>query len=277
MRRFLLVALILPVLFGCASSAAQARQTGTTVNLVAYSTPKPVMGKLITRFQHQPAGQGVSFTQSYGPSGSQAQGDRRRAAGRHRVPLDRARHRHGRRRRSRREELDEDALRRDRGQLGRRLRRAAGQPEAHPRLEGPDQAGSAGRDAGSVPLRLGEVERPRRLRCGAQVGDERHARPCKFVTKLFKHVVSQDSSGSNAASDVLLRQGRRPDHLRERGVHRLRRRPAGQARRPQADDADPAADGGDEEAHPRRPRRSSSTCTRRSSRRSSPPTATARS
>jgi sulfate/thiosulfate-binding protein len=72
MRRFLLVALILPVLFGCASSAAQARQTGTTVNLVAYSTPKAVMAKLITRFQHQPAGQGVSFTQSYGPSGSQA-------------------------------------------------------------------------------------------------------------------------------------------------------------------------------------------------------------
>ena len=72
MRRFLLVALILPVLFGCASSAAQARQTGTTVNLVAYSTPKAVMGKLITRFQHQAAGQGVSFTQSYGPSGSQA-------------------------------------------------------------------------------------------------------------------------------------------------------------------------------------------------------------
>jgi sulfate/thiosulfate-binding protein len=31
-----------------------------------------VMGKLITRFQHQPAGQGVTFTQSYGPSGTQA-------------------------------------------------------------------------------------------------------------------------------------------------------------------------------------------------------------
>src|SRR6201984_1622 len=72
MRRFLLVLLILPVLFGCASSAAQARQTGTNVNLVAYSTPKAVMGKLITRFQQQPAGQGVSSSQSYGSSGSQA-------------------------------------------------------------------------------------------------------------------------------------------------------------------------------------------------------------
>src|SRR3954467_12196438 len=72
MRKFFLVALILPVLFGCASSAAQARQTGTTLDLIAYSTPKPVMQKLITRFGHQAAGQGVSFSQSYGPSGSQA-------------------------------------------------------------------------------------------------------------------------------------------------------------------------------------------------------------
>ena len=72
MRRILFVALILPVLFGCASSAAQAHETGNTLNLVAYSTPKPVLEKLISRFGHQPAGQGVSFTSSYGPSGSQA-------------------------------------------------------------------------------------------------------------------------------------------------------------------------------------------------------------
>ncbi|HEY8107671.1 MAG TPA: sulfate ABC transporter substrate-binding protein [Gaiellaceae bacterium] len=71
MRRLLLLALILPVAFAVAG-AAQARRAGTTVNLVAYSTPKAVMGKLITRFQHQPAGQGVSFSQSYGPSGTQA-------------------------------------------------------------------------------------------------------------------------------------------------------------------------------------------------------------
>jgi sulfate/thiosulfate transport system substrate-binding protein len=72
MRRLLLPALIISVLFGGAASAAQARHAGTTLNLVAYSTPKPIMARLISRFQHQPAGQGVSFTQSYGPSGSQA-------------------------------------------------------------------------------------------------------------------------------------------------------------------------------------------------------------
>ena len=71
MRRLLLFLLILPVALGFAS-AAQARQAGTTVNLVAFSTPKPIMQKLIGRFGNQSAGQGVSFTQSYGPSGSQA-------------------------------------------------------------------------------------------------------------------------------------------------------------------------------------------------------------
>jgi sulfate transport system substrate-binding protein len=71
MRRLLLFSLVLAVLLG-AASAAQAKQAGTTVNLVAYSTPKPVMQKLIPRFQQQAAGQGVSFSQSYGPSGSQA-------------------------------------------------------------------------------------------------------------------------------------------------------------------------------------------------------------
>jgi sulfate transport system substrate-binding protein len=72
MRRLLLPALIIALVFGGAAGAAQARQTGTTVHLVAYSTPAPIMAKLISRFQHQPAGQGVSFSQSYGSSGSQA-------------------------------------------------------------------------------------------------------------------------------------------------------------------------------------------------------------
>jgi sulfate/thiosulfate-binding protein len=71
MRRLSISALILAVVLGCAG-AAQARWAGTTLNLVAYSTPKPVMQKLITRFGYTSAGQGVSFTQSYGPSGSQA-------------------------------------------------------------------------------------------------------------------------------------------------------------------------------------------------------------
>ena len=55
-----------------AARAASARSLGTSLNLVAYSTPKPVMAKVISDFQATPAGQGVSFSQSYGASTSQA-------------------------------------------------------------------------------------------------------------------------------------------------------------------------------------------------------------
>jgi sulfate transport system substrate-binding protein len=54
------------------AAAGIARGAGATLNLVAYSTPKPVMSKLISAFQATPAGSGVSFATSYGGSSSQA-------------------------------------------------------------------------------------------------------------------------------------------------------------------------------------------------------------
>ena len=69
MRRF---ALALFVLVALAAPAAAARKD-TTLSLVAYSTPKAAFAKLIPAFQATPAGNGVSFTQSYGPSGDQTQ------------------------------------------------------------------------------------------------------------------------------------------------------------------------------------------------------------
>lgn len=53
-------------------TVAFARSTGTDLNLVAYSTPAPVLAQLIPAYQRTPAGHGVSFSQSYGSSGSQA-------------------------------------------------------------------------------------------------------------------------------------------------------------------------------------------------------------
>ena len=53
-------------------SSSSARTSGTTLNLVAYSTPKPVMSQVINLWTKTAAGSGVSFTQSYGASGSQA-------------------------------------------------------------------------------------------------------------------------------------------------------------------------------------------------------------
>ncbi len=54
---------------GMATSAGAA---GGSISLVAYSTPKPAYAALITAFQATKAGQGVSFSQSFGASGSQA-------------------------------------------------------------------------------------------------------------------------------------------------------------------------------------------------------------
>src|SRR6266404_627979 len=64
--RIFLVPLIAALLW-----AASAAASGS-INLVAYSTPKTVMGKIIQAWQATPDGNGVSFTQSYGASTDQA-------------------------------------------------------------------------------------------------------------------------------------------------------------------------------------------------------------
>ncbi len=68
MRKFALLTLLIPVLALTGVAAAG----GTTLNLVAFSTPQAVMGTLISKWQHTSAGKNVSFTQSYGGSSSQA-------------------------------------------------------------------------------------------------------------------------------------------------------------------------------------------------------------
>jgi sulfate/thiosulfate transport system substrate-binding protein len=45
---------------------------GTQLNLVAYSTPKKAYDALTSSFEQTPAGKGVSFSQSFGASGSQS-------------------------------------------------------------------------------------------------------------------------------------------------------------------------------------------------------------
>ena len=62
--------LIAPVVAALVTAAAAAG--GTNLSLVAYSTPKTVMGKIIQAFQQTPDGQGVTFSQSYGASTDQA-------------------------------------------------------------------------------------------------------------------------------------------------------------------------------------------------------------
>src|SRR5213592_2777075 len=61
----LLFALLIP---GVAAGASKE----TKLTLVAYSTPKDAYGQLISAFQKTAAGNGVSFSQSYGASGEQS-------------------------------------------------------------------------------------------------------------------------------------------------------------------------------------------------------------
>ena len=77
MVRISTIGVVLAVLVAAAvasvtSNDASARQSGGSISLVAYSTPRDAYSQLIPAFQHTPAGQGTSFQQSYGASGEQA-------------------------------------------------------------------------------------------------------------------------------------------------------------------------------------------------------------
>jgi sulfate/thiosulfate transport system substrate-binding protein len=54
------------------AAGATASTKGTTLSLVAYSTPKPVLAKIVQAWQQTSDGSGVNFSQSYGPSTNQA-------------------------------------------------------------------------------------------------------------------------------------------------------------------------------------------------------------
>src|SRR4051794_41803001 len=60
-----------PAITACGSSATGSSGGGGRLNLVAYSTPKEAYAALIPAFNKTAAGSGVSFTQSFGPSGDQ--------------------------------------------------------------------------------------------------------------------------------------------------------------------------------------------------------------
>jgi len=59
-------------LSACGSSSSSSSSGGSHLTLVAYSTPQGVFEKLIPAFQATPAGKGVSFSQSFGPSGEES-------------------------------------------------------------------------------------------------------------------------------------------------------------------------------------------------------------
>jgi sulfate/thiosulfate-binding protein len=54
------------------SGSGSSSKGGTQLNLVAYSTPKDAYDKLTAAFEKTPQGKGVSFSESFGPSGAQS-------------------------------------------------------------------------------------------------------------------------------------------------------------------------------------------------------------
>jgi len=65
------IAMTIAVLAALVVPVAGARSTDGSISIVAYSTPKAAFSTLIPAFQQTAAGQGTSFTQSYGPSADQ--------------------------------------------------------------------------------------------------------------------------------------------------------------------------------------------------------------
>jgi sulfate transport system substrate-binding protein len=55
------------------ATAAEKRSKAVTLNLVAYSTPRPVLTKLIEEFRKTPAGADINIRASYGASSAQGQ------------------------------------------------------------------------------------------------------------------------------------------------------------------------------------------------------------
>ena len=70
-NRLFALALIALAALAVTVSVAVAAVADTRLSLVAYSTPREAYGKLIPAFAKTPAGDGVSFSQSYGASGDQ--------------------------------------------------------------------------------------------------------------------------------------------------------------------------------------------------------------
>jgi sulfate transport system substrate-binding protein len=67
-----LVAALTAVAVSAAATTSGTSSKSVTLNLVAYSTPKPVMTKIISDFQATPEGSGVTINASYGASTAQA-------------------------------------------------------------------------------------------------------------------------------------------------------------------------------------------------------------
>ncbi len=204
MRRLLLLATFAALVVTAAAGAAR---QDTKLTLVAYSTPKQAFAKLIPAFQATPAGKDVSFSQSYGASGDQA---RAIIGGLKADVVDLS--------------LEPDmnllvqnklvARSWNKNQYDGTITRSVvcfvvrpRQPEAHPHVGRPGEAGRPGRDAEPVHVGWRSLERHGRLRRDA-AGGKTKAQAVNYLKTLFKkNVVSLDSSARNALNTFAAGRG----------------------------------------------------------------------
>jgi sulfate transport system substrate-binding protein len=188
------------------AAGATASSTGTSLSLVAYSTPKPVLAKIIQAWQQTPDGSGVNVTQSYGPSTNQAKAV---AAGQ---PADLVFLSTG----------DDVNLLVDAGLVD-----ANWSHQSYSGIAADTVVVFAVRDGNPKHIKGWndlikpgvQVVTPNPFSSGsakwnilAAYGAERRlgktdAQATAYVTKLFQHVVSQDTSGSNATNTFLAGKG----------------------------------------------------------------------
>jgi sulfate/thiosulfate-binding protein len=72
-KRLLPLVLALTALAAVLAASASGAKQDVTINLVAYSTPRPVVDKLIAEFRKTPQGSGINVKASYGGSSAQGQ------------------------------------------------------------------------------------------------------------------------------------------------------------------------------------------------------------
>ena len=153
-------------------SGSGAARGNTKLSLVAYSTPQVAYDEVIPAFNRPPPARASRSRQSYGASGDQSRAVENGlqadvVAFSLEPDIDRARQG-----RPGRQGLDADADQGHRHGLGRRLRRAQGQPEGHQDLGRPAQARRRGDHAEPVHLGRREVEPAGGLRRADQAGQD---------------------------------------------------------------------------------------------------------
>ena len=199
--------------------------SGGNLTLVAYSTPQEAYEEIIPAFNETPEGEGVSFEQSYGASGDQANAiisglDADIAALSLEPDVTKL--------------VDEGLVAPDWNQDEYDgfvtnsvvvFARPHGQPEEHPDLGRPRHGRR--RDHHAEPVHLGRraVEPDGRLRRAARAGQVRGG-GARLPRADPREHAGPGQVGARGAADVRRRQGRRAARLRERGD----RRPAGRAR-----------------------------------------------